>query len=162
MNAIAMLEQQHKKVTALFEQYERAETTARKKALFEEIADDLAVHTTIEEKVFYPAVYASDTQEVLGEGVEEHLSVKRLIVDLMELSPGDEAFDAKMSVMKEQVEHHVKEEREQLFPKVRESFDEQTLEQLGSRMQGLFTREMKAGPSRNIGDQIDEAPRIQG
>jgi iron-sulfur cluster repair protein YtfE (RIC family) len=98
---------------------------------------------------------------VLSEAVQEHLSVKRLIVDLMELSPADEEFDAKLSVMKEQVEHHVKEEREQLFPKVRKAMSQETLEQLGSRMQGLFTREMKAGPSRNILDQIDEAPRLQ-
>jgi iron-sulfur cluster repair protein YtfE (RIC family) len=161
MDAISMLEEQHEKAMSLFEQFEHAETSAQKKALFEELADELAVHTTIEEKVFYPAVYANDTEEVLSEAVQEHLSVKRLIVDLMELSPADEEFDAKLSVMKEQVEHHVKEEREQLFPKVRKAMSKETLAELGSRMQGLFTREMKAGPSRNISDQIDEAPRLQ-
>ncbi len=162
MNAITMLEQQHEQVTKLFEQYERARTVAKKKALFEEIADDLAVHTTIEEKVFYPAAYASETEEVLAEALQEHLSVKRLIVDLMDETPGSEEFDAKMSVMQEQVEHHVAEERRGLFPKVIKQLSEEQLEKLGSAMQALFTREMKAGPSRNIGEEIDEVPRIHG
>ncbi len=157
MDAIAMLMQQHEKVKALFAQYESAQSPSQKKDLFERIADDLAVHTTIEEKVFYPAAYASDTEETLHEAVQEHLSVKRLIVDLMEETPGSGEFDAKVKVMQEQVEHHVKEEEGELFPKVRENLSQTDLEQLGSRMQGLFTREMKAGPSRNLPDQIDEA-----
>ncbi len=157
MNAITMLIQQHEKVKSLFAQYEKAKSASRKKELFEEIADDLAVHTTIEEKVFYPAAYASATEETLHEAVQEHLSVKRLIVDLMEATPGDAEFDAKMKVMQEQVEHHVQEEEGELFPKVEKQLDEVNLEQLGGRMQSLFTREMKAGPGRNLPDQIDEA-----
>ncbi len=160
MNAIEMLKQQHEQAKQLFEEYERARSSDAKQALFEQIADNLAVHTTIEEKVFYPAAYASETEDLLHEAVQEHLSVKRLIVDLMEESAGSAEFDAKVKVMKEQVEHHVEEEEGELFPKVSESMDDGALEQLGGRMQGLFTREMKAGPSRNIGDQIDEAPSL--
>ncbi len=160
MNAITMLEKQHQEVKALFSKFENAKSSSEKKALFEEIADSLAVHTTIEEKIFYPAAYAKDTEDVLEEALQEHLGVKRLIVDLMETSPDDSTFDAKLKVMQEQVEHHVKEEEGTLFPDVRKRLDEPNLEQLGSRMQGLFTREMKAGPSRNIGDQVDEAPSL--
>ncbi len=160
MDAISRLEQQHEKVKNLFELYDKARTAKAKKELFEELADDLAVHTTIEEKIFYPAAYASATEDVLNEALQEHLLVKRLIVDLMELTPEEDAFDAKIKVMKEQVEHHVKEEENELFPKVRKQLDQVNLEQLGSRMQALFSREMKAGARRNISDQIDEAPSL--
>jgi hemerythrin superfamily protein len=160
MHAITLLKEQHKKVKGLFEQYEKAKSVTKKQALFEEIADDLAVHTTIEERVFYPAVYAAKTGELLEEALQEHLSVKRLIVDLTETSPEDAAFDAKMKVMQEQVEHHVAEEENKLFPDVCQRLDDVNLEALGARMQTLFTREMKKGPSRNIADQIDEAPSL--
>jgi hemerythrin superfamily protein len=158
MDAITLLETQHREVESLFEQYAEAKSAAKKKAIFEQLADDLAVHTTIEEKIFYPAAYASETDDLLEEAVQEHLSIKRLLVDLMELTPGDPAFDAKITVMKEQVEHHVEEEEGELFPKVREKLDRVNLEALGGRMQSLFTREMQAGASRNIADQVDEAP----
>ncbi len=160
MNAISMLEEQHEKVTDLFQQYEEAQTSAQKKAAFEELADDLAVHTTIEEQIFYPAVYASDTEGTLAEAVKEHLSVKRLLVDLMDSNPEEKGFDAKMSRMRKQVEHHVQEEREQLFPRVREVMPQEILEELGARMQRLFALEMDAGPSRHIGEQLDEAAQV--
>lgn len=160
MHAITLLKEQHEKVKGLFEQYEKAKTTAEKAALFEELADGLAVHTTIEERVFYPAVYASKTGKLIEEALQEHLSVKRLIVDLSETSPEDATFDAKMKVMQEQVEHHVAEEENKLFPDVCQRLDDVNLEALGAKMQTLFSREMKKGPSRNLGDQIDEAPSL--
>ncbi len=161
MNAITLLTEQHRIVEKLFARYEAA-SAAEKRKWFDEIADNLAVHTTLEEKVFYPAAYGEDTSEDLEEALQEHLSVKRLIVDLMEAVTDEEAFDAKIKVMNEQVQHHVKEEEEQLFPKIRENLDEETLEALGQRMEKLFAREMKAGPSRKIDEQIDEVPDISG
>src|SRR5205814_6742902 len=108
-----------------------------KRELFEKIADDLAVHATIEEKHFYPATKAARTQELLEEAVEEHLSVKRIIADLLEMDPAEGQFDAKIAVLKEQVEHHVEEEEGELFPKVQKLLSEDELEDLGVVMEDM-------------------------
>src|SRR5438045_8106815 len=116
MSAIDMLESQHREVEGLFEEFEKARGPQQKQKVFEQIADKLAVHSTIEEKHFYPAAKSKETEELLTESVEEHLSVKRLIADLLALETADETFEAKVNVLKEQVEHHVQEEEEELFP----------------------------------------------
>ena len=99
MNALELLKEQHDEVEEMFEKIENV-TGPRKKALFEKLADALAVHATIEEKHFYPSVKAEQTEELLREAIEEHLSVKRLIADSMKCNPEDEQFDAKIAVLK--------------------------------------------------------------
>ena len=133
MNAITLLDEQHDEVDALFERIERADG-ARKKAIFDELADLLAIHATIEEKMFYPAAEAKQTDDILLESVEEHLAIKRLVADLLGMSPSDRNFDAKCSVLKEQVQHHVREERTELFPKARKLLDAEQLDALGQEM----------------------------
>lgn len=136
MNAIELLKTQHEEMRALFDQIEAAEDED-KEELFEQLADALAVHATIEEKHFYPATRNARTEELLQEAVEEHLSVKRLIADLLEMSPEDAQFDAKVAVLKEQVEHHVEEEEGELFPRVKKMFKEDELEDLGVVMEDM-------------------------
>src|SRR5438132_8341595 len=119
MDAIGLLKTQHQEVKGLFKRIEKAEEDD-KQDLFEQLADALAVHANIEEKHFYPATRSARTDELLQEAVEEHLAAKRTIADLMEMSPGDAQFDAKCTVLKEQIEHHVEEEENELFPKVNE------------------------------------------
>ncbi len=161
MDATQLLESQHEKVKSLFEEYEAAEDLAEKRRLFVEIADDLSAHATVEEKLFYPAVYVGEMKELLKEAVEEHLGAKRIIADLLEQQAGDETFDAKMSVLKEQIEHHIKEEEGELFPKVRKSFTEDELATLGVEMEAMF-EELKEGEPRNeIPEQIDQAPSLE-
>src|SRR5687768_12693556 len=118
MNAIELLESQHREVEKLFEMIEAADGE-KKMELLGELADTLAAHATIEEKIFYPRTLAARTEELLREAVEEHLSVKRVLADLLETSEGDENLDARIKVLKEQVEHHVEEEEGELFPKVK-------------------------------------------
>ena len=93
MNAIELLEQQHKQVKKLFEEIEEAES-GEKEELFDEVADALAVHAAIEEQHFYPATKDARTEELLHEAVEEHLAAKRIIADLLEMDPEDPQFDA--------------------------------------------------------------------
>jgi hypothetical protein len=76
----------------------------------------------MEEKIFYPSVYVGPLKDALKEAVEEHLGAKRVIADLLAMKPSDEQFDAKMTVLKEEIEHHVKEEEGSLFPKVEKNF----------------------------------------
>src|SRR4051794_34701004 len=110
MSAIDMLESQHREVEDLFKQYENAKGPKAKENLFFQIADKLAVHAAIEEKHFYPAAKSKETEDLVIEAAEEHLSVKRLIADLLKLDTKDETFDAKVKVLQEQVDHHVEEE----------------------------------------------------
>src|SRR5262245_33991888 len=109
MNAIDLLLSQHREVKDLFAKIEKAKSADKKGELFETLADNLAIHSSIEEHHFYPAVKAEPTEDILLESLEEHLSVKRLLADLLETAPDGEEFDAKIKVLQEQVEHHVEE-----------------------------------------------------
>lgn len=150
MNAIKLLEQQHNEVSALFKKAEKASGREKQK-LFNQIADALAVHATIEEKVFYPAVRAKLTKDILLESVEEHLAIKRVLADLLELQPDDENFQAKLTVAREEVEHHVEEERTDLFPKVKKLLDAEQLEGVGQEMEAFMVNLQEKNP----------APRLQ-
>jgi hypothetical protein len=160
MNAITLLKQQHDEVEKLFEQFEKAQTEDRRQ-LFVRIADNLSAHALIEERIFYPAAYVGELKDLLHEAVEEHLSVKRLIADLLDLGAGEASFEAKMKVLKEQVEHHVEEEESELFEKVRASFSAQELESLGDQMEQLFEQLREATPSREVPAQTAQAAPLE-
>ncbi|HEY0711031.1 MAG TPA: hemerythrin domain-containing protein [Polyangia bacterium] len=151
MSAIDKLKSDQREVEKLFASFEKARTAARKRDIFEQIADALAVHATIEEKHFYPAAKAKDTEDMLLEAAEEHLSVKRLIADLLELDPKDDTFEAKVMVLKEQIEHHVEEEEKELFPKVKKMLDEETMLSLEQEMAATEQELLEAGDPRNPG-----------
>ncbi len=147
MNAIDLLKKQHGETKRLFEQLERAKDASRKQSLFDELADAIAMHATIEEKHFYPAAKTAATEEILRESLEEHLGAKRLIADLLECEPDDEQFDAKIQVLREQVEHHIEEEESELFPKVKNLLSPDELEDLGVVMEDLM-QELEEGEPR--------------
>lgn len=158
-NALELLMSQHEQVETLIEDIENAEDPSEKSVLFEALADQLAAHATIEEKLFYPAVMHESTRELLVESTEEHLSVKRLLADMMELDPDDERFDAKLMVVRDQVVHHAHEEEENtLFPLVRKFFDEDDLAALGNEMLAMFERLLEKGaPRANVPAETAEA-----
>lgn len=162
MDAIKLLTQQHREVEKLFERFEKAGDNAKKtkQQLCQQISDALAVHATIEEKIFYPATKDARTEELLHEAVEEHLSAKRIIADLIEVDDIDEQAEAKMSVLKEQIEHHVEEEEKQLFPKVKKLLDAERLEQLGQEMEEM-ARELEEGePRMQVPNETGDAAPI--
>lgn len=161
MDAIQMLEEQHREVEDLFEEIEQAEASDEKQELFEEIADQLTVHAVIEERHFYPAVKERRTEDILLEALEEHLSIKRLLADLLKLSPEDDQFDAKISVLKEQVEHHVEEEEGDLFPKVRKILDKEMLDAIAQEMTATQEQLLDAGDPRGlVKGQTAQAPPL--
>jgi len=147
-DAIDMLEGQHREVEALFAKLEKASDNAAKKTIATEIADKLAVHATIEERDFYPAVKAKRTEDILLESLQEHLGIKRVLADLMATAADDETFDAKAKVLKEQVEHHVEEEETDLFPKVRKIFDAETLTAVAQQMAATQDELLEKGDPR--------------
>jgi hypothetical protein len=123
-DAIAMLKADHRKVEELFEKFEKAKDSQRKQALAEEICTELSVHATIEEEIFYPACKGKVEEDLLNESYVEHDGAKVLISELSSGSPNDEFYDAKMTVLSEEIKHHVKEEEkpgEGVFAQVREA-----------------------------------------
>ena len=141
MNAIELLKSQHQEVNEMFVKLEAADekAAATRKMLFGRIADALAVHGEIEEKIFYPAVRAKQTEDLLLHSLEEHMEVKKLIANLIDMEPNDAGFDALCNELKNHVLHHVGEEENELFPKVEKLFDAAKLDQLGEEMDELAT-----------------------
>ena len=150
MDAIKLLKQQHREVEKLFAQFEKAgeRASGKKTDLCAKISDALAVHATIEEKLFYPATKDARTEELLHEAVEEHLSAKRIISDLLEADVEDEQFDAKVMVLKEQIEHHVEEEEKELFPKAQKLLGKDQLAELGDEMEAMAEQLREQGEPR--------------
>ncbi len=160
MNALDLLTEQHDEVDKLIQRIESADGEA-KEVLFEELADKLAAHAKIEEKIFYPAVMARQTEDILLESVEEHLAIKRVLADLLELDPGEDQFDAKLSVMKEEIEHHAREEEEkELFPKVRKLLGADELDALGGEMVALFEELLEGEPRKQVPGETGEAASL--
>jgi hemerythrin superfamily protein len=162
MNAVDLLESQHREVEKLFAKLEKATKKPDKKKLFAQIADDLAMHATIEEHQFYPAVRAKKTEDILLESLEEHVGIKRVLADLLKTDPDDETFDAKIKVLKEQVEHHVKEEETDLFPKSKKVLDAKELAALGESMEEEKDRiEKKGNPREAIPSETSQAAALK-
>jgi hemerythrin-like domain-containing protein len=157
MEATKLLRKQHEEVKRLFAQYEDAGPRSEKNGLFEKIADALAAHSTVEEKLFYPSVYVGPLKSQLEEAVEEHLAAKRIIADLLKMAPEDKQFDAKMAVLKEAIEHHVEEEEGELFPKVEKNFESGELAVMGEQMETMFEELVREEPRRSVPGETGEA-----
>jgi hemerythrin superfamily protein len=149
VNALDLLEQQHRQVEGLFKELKKARTVPQKRRLCGELAKALAVHTKLEETIFYPAVFGDETEETLRESVEEHLVAKRILADLLKMAPSDPQFMGKVSVLEEVVRHHVEEEENELFPQVRKECGDD-LEVLGASLQKRNRELMKDEPARNL------------
>jgi hemerythrin-like domain-containing protein len=138
-NAIDLLKADHAHVKDLFRQYEAAGSRAyqKKQRIAEEVFAELGVHTTLEEELFYPAMKRKtdqDGKDLVAEAVEEHHVVTTLLEELKGLDPTDERYDAKFTVLMENVEHHIEEEEGEMFPEAEEVLGDR-LERLGTQMQ---------------------------
>jgi hypothetical protein len=161
MNALELLAEQHDEVDDLIEMIEKTKDQDKKQQLFIELADKLAAHATMEEKLFYPAIFARQTEELVRESFEEHLQIKRVLADMLELDVEDEQFDAKLAVMKEEIHHHAREEEEgELFPKVEKLFDKDELAGLGNEMLVLFDELMEGEPRKQVPGETGEAAHL--
>jgi hemerythrin superfamily protein len=135
-DAITSLRDDHKRVEKLFKQFEKTEDGATRQRIVAEIVRELSVHAAIEEQVFYPAIRkeAGETEDMVLESLEEHHIVKWTLSELDGMSPEEERFEAKVTVLIESVRHHVEEEEGDLFPKVREAMGRKALQELGEQM----------------------------
>lgn len=158
IDALELLKQQHDEVEDLIEQIEETDDIDEKCELFTKLADNLAAHSTIEEKLFYPSVMADRTQELLILATEEHLAFKRVLADMLEMDPDEEHFDAKLKVLKEEVHHHARDEEEtKLFPIVRKMLSADELAGLGNEMLAMFEQVMEREPRMQVPAETAEA-----
>ena len=159
MDAVELLTHQHRALEDLFNRLiEAGDDPERRRSLFASTADQLSVHIAAEEQLFYPAVVACRTEDVLLESLEEHLSLKRLMADLLEMDPSERTFEPKLKVLREQAEHHHGEEEEDLFPKVRRLIEPERLQALGDEMLALQQSMRQDGaPREAVAEQTDAA-----
>lgn len=159
MDPIQLLVSEHRRMEKLLAEIMDGDAGARAR-LFPEAADALTAHVTVEEKHFYPAVRARRTEDILLESLEEHLSLKRVLADLLGLSVEEPQWEAKLHVLEEQLEHHHKEEEEHLFPKVEKMFSRSELDDLGNAMERELAELRAQRPAREVLDQVDEAATL--
>jgi iron-sulfur cluster repair protein YtfE (RIC family) len=135
MDALELLKQDHQKVKGLFKETEGAENS-RKKQLFDQIDTELEIHAQIEETIFYPAIEQhEELQDIVAEARGEHAEVKTLLQEIEQLGSDMEGFNSTLTELIETVEHHIEEEEDDMFVKVRELLNEEALEQLGKELQ---------------------------
>jgi hemerythrin superfamily protein len=166
MDAIALLQHDHEEVERLFRQFEKLTERAHKsrEKIVKSVIRELAIHAAIEEMLFYPAVRTAalkatartlkEAADTVLESLEEHHVVKWTLSELEKMSPEDERYEAKFTVLMESVRHHVEEEQEELFPKVRRLLDARLLDQLGERME----KAKKLAPTRPHPRAPDQPP----
>jgi len=144
---VEMLEADHQKVKALFDKFEGAgdRMTKAKQQIVEEVFAELEVHTELEEEIFYPALKAVGEKEgkkLIAESLEEHQVVKTLMQEMRALNATDAQYEAKFTVLMENVRHHIEEEEDEMFPMAEEELAdemESLLEQMMERRQALQT-----------------------
>lgn len=137
MNAIELLKADHKVVDGLFQQV-KATDEAEHPPIFEKIKAELDVHTHIEEAIFYPKLIADgdkELQDITKEGIEEHRQAKMFLKELAALADESDKFEPKLTVLIEDVEHHVMEEEGEMFKMVEKQFEASVLDELGTEME---------------------------
>jgi hemerythrin-like domain-containing protein len=136
MDAIELLMEDHKKVQKIFKEFEKSKDelgNEEKAQIVGQACQELKIHTKLEEEIFYPAAReAIEDEELLDEAEVEHAAAKRMIDELENMQPADELYDARFTVLGEYVNHHIKEEQNEMFPQVKKA--KLDLEDLGRRM----------------------------
>lgn len=148
MDAFKLLKADHEKVAELFKRLERASGKA-KLNVFKQIKTELELHAHIEEKIFYPALEKpSETHDLTLEAYEEHTQVKKLLAELGRARTANDEWQAKAKVLQENVEHHVEEEENELFPKADKALGDEAIEDLGQRMEAEKARKQRGQRSK--------------
>lgn len=148
--AVAMLKEDHERVKALFDQFEKAKGRAAKKKLVSQALTELKVHAAIEEELFYAAVRKVVGKEIMNEADEEHHVAKLLIAELDRMDGSESHFDAKFLVLAENVRHHIREEEDEMLPKAQKA--KLDFEALAAKMNRRKDR-LRAGGVPHVGEQ---------
>lgn len=162
MDAFELLKNDHKKVAQLFKEIESA-SGQQKTQLFSRLKRELDVHAHIEEKVFYPALENTDeAREITLEAYEEHKVVKDLLAELAGGGAPNDEWNAKLTVLRENVEHHVEEEEGELFGKARRALSREQIERFGAEMEAEKARKQGSNPPPQATPQPAKSPAQEG
>ena len=160
-DAIKLLTADHRTVEGLFADYEKASDAARKEKLAHQICTELKIHSTIEEEIFYPSLRGKIEDDMLDEALVEHDAAKVLINDIEAAEPNEEFYDAKVKVLQEQIEHHVKEEekqRDSMFAQARKA--DVNLDALGSQMAARKAELMEQAKTSGLPPAVTQAVQV--
>ena len=171
-DAIALLKTDHSTIKKLFTQEEKLAKHdghqkydgQEKREIFSQIKAALEVHATIEEEIFYPAVKEARSEHVkdeVREGYEEHTQIKSLLAQISSITPADETYDMKIKVLKEDVEHHVKDEEGEMFPDARKFLGEKRLAGAGHATRGAQEGARKQSASKGRSDSQPAARAVK-
>jgi hypothetical protein len=161
MDVLQLLTDQHRLLEESLAAALQAGDPRERAALLAEAGDQLAVHVAAEEDVFYPAIRACQSEGLVLESLDEHLSLKQLLADLLELAPYDMTYGPKLRVLREQALHHHEEEEDQLFPQVFRCMDAQRRLSVGDEMLACQRRLLRAGqPRRVVAEQTARAAAL--
>lgn len=146
MDALVMLREEHKAIKRMFREFERGDLN-----VVADFCRELMIHSEMEEAVLYPAIReaAPDTKDIVMEGIEEHHEVKLLIGELNVMTPDEDHYKAKATVVMENSEHHFGEEEEDMFPKIRKALGRNRLIELGTQMAEFRTEREQASWAAN-------------
>ena len=139
------------KVKELFDRFEKSESAAEKEKIIADALTELTIHAEIEEKIFYPAIRKRVGKDLMNEADEEHHVARVLIAELYRDGRGHDHRDAKFTVLAVSVRHHIKEEESEMFPLVKDQFDEAMLDELGFQMEAekkSFKKELAASAGK--------------
>jgi hypothetical protein len=150
-NAIQLLTEDHRTVEGLFEKFEKAGSDEKKEVLARRICLELKVHAMLEEEIFYPALRGKIDDDDIDEALVEHDGAKMLINEIEAGGPDEQFYDAKVKVLQEQIEHHVKEEEKEsgnLFSQARKA--DVDLDALGAEMAARKAELMKVAEAEGL------------
>jgi hemerythrin superfamily protein len=159
MDALKLLKEDHEKVKKLLSQLNETseEQSEKREELFAQVKRELTIHETIEEEILYPTFeLKAKLKEIVLEGYQEHHVVDLVLGEMMEIDADDESWAAKLSVAKENVEHHIEEEEGEMFKKARQVFDEKELEELGTQLE-LRKKELEGQSDDELEESRDAA-----
>jgi hemerythrin superfamily protein len=158
MDAVELLKHDHRMVEQVFRDYRAAASDDQKKGVVDILIRELAKHAAVEELLFYPLAkeVLPDGEAEIGHDLEEHMAVKKVLVELDGISPQDERMDRLVGQLQEDVLHHVQEEEGDLMPKMQQRLDEQALLELGEEIE----KAKKTAPTRAHPEAPDEPPAL--
>ncbi len=156
--AAYVLRQQHDQARRLFQELAEAQGEARRPT-FQKLADALAAHATVEERLVYPELARNgETADLARDAAEEHLVQKRLLADMLESTLPDEVFDAKCRLLEDEVTRHVEEEEAILLPSAQRQLGRARMGELGAEIERTFSELMQHEPRRNLPREAEGTP----
>lgn len=164
MDALELISADHQKVRDLFDRFEQATDPQVRTEIMHAVVHELAVHGEIEEAIFYPELRKAlpDGDELVDESVEEHVEMKETLNALDGMTAGDDGFDERMGQLMGEVRHHMQEEEDEIFPKVRDAIGNHNLREMGGRMERaklvVPTRPHPHAPTGPVGKAVTGPP----